>query len=160
MGSVGAFFGGLLLGFKDLLPYLVAQRSGVIVRRGRETKVRRDQEPEVFERLLANRSKGAATGFGLSMAGAVVLSLFWLAAGGISGPAVVLVFIFYGGFTLFALYCLLRGFTTGKMFAFWGLTLFGEAGRKENPTWFWGYGAMNVLIVLIGLSSMLGAISG
>lgn len=159
MLSVGALFSGLFLGARDLAPYMAARRNGVITRKGaRAIRVRRDEDPDGFARLLANRSKGAATGFGLSMLGAVGLSLFWLAAVGATGPLALVIFVFYVGFALFALYCLIRGVTTGRMFAFWALTLFGEATLKENPVWFWIYGGLNLLIVLAGGLALLGAI--
>jgi hypothetical protein len=158
MLSVGALLSGLFLGFKDLLPLMAARRSGSISRRGaRDVRVDRDADPEIFDRLLANRSKGAAGGFGIFMAGAVGLSLSWLALVGFGGPLAILIFVFYLCFSAFAAFCLIRGFTTGRMFAFWGMALFGEATRKQNPTWFWIYGALNLLIVLIGVLTLLNA---
>lgn len=149
MLSVGALFSGLFLGFRDLIPYLAAQRSGVIQRKGaRDVRVRRDDDPSGFSRLLANRSRGATVGFGLSVAGALGLSLFVLALTGTGGPLAVLILIGYAGFGLFAAFCLVRGFVTGRMFAFWSLALFGDAIRKQNPIWFWVYAAINLVIVL------------
>jgi hypothetical protein len=154
--AIGAVFAGLFLGLKDLLPLLAARRSGVVLRKGaREVRVRRDEDPAGFERLLANRSKGAATGFGLSMLGLIGLGLFGLAIAGFSGPLALVILAISVGFSLFALYCLIRGFTTGRMFAFWGFTLFGEAARRANPIWFWIYAALNALSVLGGVSTLL-----
>ena len=161
MLSVGAVLSGLFLGFRDVAPYLTAKRSGVIARKGaRDIRVRRDENPEGFARLLANRSRGATAGFGLSMLGLLGLSLCGLAFAGFGGPLAVVVFIAYVGFALFAAFCLIRGFTTGHMFAFWGLTLFGGATRKQNPTWFWVYAAINLLIVFGGLITLLQAAGG
>lgn len=158
MLSMGALFGGLFLGFKDLIPYLAAQRSGVILRKGaREIRVRRDEDPAGFDRLLANRSKGAAAGFGLFMIGVVGISLFGLALGGFGSPLAVVILIGYACFSLFAVVCLIRGLATGRMFAFWSLTLFGEATRNGNPLWFWVYAALNLLIVLAGVLTLLAA---
>src|SRR6516162_4067172 len=127
MLSVGSIFGGLFLGFRDLIPYLAAKRSGVIMRKGaRVVAIRRDENPDGFDRLLANRGKGAATGLGLSMAGVVVLSVFGLAVTGSGGPLAIVISIAYVLFALFAAFCLIRGFGTGRMFAFWSLALFGE----------------------------------
>jgi hypothetical protein len=67
---------GLLLGFRDLLPYLASQRSGVIVRRGYAgTKILRADDAERFGRLLNNRKKGMALGFGLAAAAAVLFTV-------------------------------------------------------------------------------------
>jgi hypothetical protein len=161
MLSVGALFSGLFLGFRDLVPYMAARRSGVIRRKGaRDVCVRRDADPEGFARLLANRSKGAAIGFGWSMVGFLVLSVFFVAIAGSSGPLAILIFIAYIGFALFATVCLIRGFVTGRMFAFWGMTLFGDAARKQNPTWFWTYAALNLLAVLGGITTVWQALGG
>jgi hypothetical protein len=160
MLSVGAILSGLFFGFRDLLPLLAAQRSGVIRRKGaRDIKVSRDADPDVFARLLANRSKGAAGGFGLFMIGIVGLSLLGLAVAGVSGPLAGVIFVVYFGFAVFAGYCLINGFATGRMFAFWGLTLFGEASLKGNPVWFWIYAAINLVIVLGAALSLLGALT-
>jgi hypothetical protein len=156
MLSIGSLFSGLYLGFRDLIPYLAAQRSGVIARKGALTvRVQRDEDPDGFARLLANRSKGAAVGFGLSMVGFIGLSLFVLAITGMAGPLAVVILAVYVGFAVFAVVCLVRGFATGRMFAFWGLTLFGDATLKQNPTWFWVYAALNLLIALGGASTLL-----
>lgn len=153
MLSVGALLSGLFLGFRDLAPLLAARKSGVIARKGlRDVRVRRDADPEGFARLLANRSKGATVGFGLSMAGALGLSLTGLAFAGSDGPLAAVIFVIYTGVALFAAFCLIRGFATGRMFAFWSLSLFGDATLKQNPTWFWVYAIINLLIVL-GVSS-------
>jgi hypothetical protein len=160
MGGIGALFAGLFLGLRDLVPYMAARRSGVISRKGAlNIRVRRDEDPDRFARLLANRSKGAALGFGLSVVGAIVLSLFALALAGSGGPLAILIFIVYAGFTIFATYCLVRGFATGRMFVFWSFTMFGEATRKESPTWFWVYAALNVVIVLAGAFVLLQALA-
>jgi len=157
MLSIGAFLAGLILGFRDLVQLLGARRSGVITRRGAGgVRVRRDTDPERFDRLLANRSKGAAIGFGISMLGAVGLGLTVLSIVGFGGPLAIVVLAAYLGFAGFAGYCLVRGLATGRMFAVWSLTLFGEATRKGNPVWFWGYGALNLLIVLFALLVLLG----
>lgn len=156
MFSVGALLSGLFLGFRDLAPLLAARKSGVIARKGlRDVRVRRDTDPEGFARLLANRSKGATVGFGLSMIGMLGLSLTWLAFVGSGGPLAIVIFVAYVGFALFAALCLIRGFATGRMFAFWSLTLFGDATLKQNPIWFWVYAALNLLIVLGGLFSLV-----
>ena len=158
MLSLGGLLSGLFLGFRDLLPYLAARRNGMIARKGaRNIRVLRDDDPEGFDRLLANRSKSAALGFGLFAASLLVLSLVWLSFAGASGPLALLIFAVYIGFALFAAYCLIRGFTTGRMFAFWGLALFGEATRKRNPIWFWTYAALNLLTVFGGVSTLLKA---
>jgi hypothetical protein len=158
MAGVGALFAGVVLGIRDLVPYMTARRSGVIARPGaRDVRIRRDEDPDRFERLLASRSRSAATGFGLSMAGALVLSLFWLTLVGGTGPSAILIVVLYSCFALFAAFCLVRGFATGRMFAFWGLALFGEATLKQNPIWFWTYGTLNLVIVLVGASTVLQA---
>jgi hypothetical protein len=158
MGSVGALLGGLFLGFRDLLPYLAAKQSGAIVRKGAlGVRVRREEDPEGFDRLLANRSKGALFGFGMSTAGLLVLGLFGLAVVGASGPLAILLFAIFVGFALFAAICLMRGFITGRMFAFWSLALYGDATLKQNPTWFWIYAALNAVIVLTSASALLRA---
>ena len=155
MLGLGALFSGLFLGFRDLVPYMAAQRSGVIQRKGaRNVRIRRDEDPGGFARLLANRSNSAAIGFGLSMVGAFLLSLFALAIAGTGGPLAILIFVAYIGFGLFAAFCLIRGFATGRMFAFWSMALFGDATRKQNPIWFWMYAALNLLTVL-GVASTL-----
>jgi hypothetical protein len=158
MFSVGALLGGLFLGLKDLAPYVAAKRSGVISRKGaRAVRVRRDEDPDGFARLLANRSRGAALGFACAMAGALVLSLFGLAITGNSGPLALAIFAVYAGFGLFAAYCLLRGFLTGRMFAFWSMTLFGEATLKQNPTWFWLYAMLNLVTALSAAAIFFGS---
>lgn len=158
MFSIGAVFGGLFLGTRDLVPYLTARRSGVITRKGAlGVRIRRDEDPDRFARLMANRSRGAAIGFGLSLLGAIVLCMFWLALAGTTAPYVILTYLVSFGFTVFAGYCLVRGLSTGRMFAFWSLIFFGEANRKESPIWFWTYAAINILIVLFGSSSLLAA---
>ena len=160
MASVGAVFGGLFLGLRDLVPFMAAQRSGSIMRKGaRAIRVRRDEDPDGFARLLANRGKGAAIGFGLSIVGALVLSVFGLSFAGSSGPLAILIFVAYLGFALFAVFCLIRGFATGRMFAFWSMALFGDATLKQNPTWFWMYAALNVLTVLWVASVLLNALA-
>ncbi|QUD86182.1 hypothetical protein [Phenylobacterium montanum] len=74
--GVGSFFAGLYFGFRDLLPYLAAKKQGVIVRRGYSAiKVRRDEDPERFRRLLSNRVRGLTMGFGLAAAGALAVVL-------------------------------------------------------------------------------------
>ena len=93
------------------------------------------------------------------MVGVLVLSLFWLSLTGTSGPLVILIFVAYVGFVLFAAFCLIRGFVTGRMFAFWSLALFGDAIRKQSPIWFWIYATMNLLIVLGGASTLLRALA-
>jgi hypothetical protein len=150
LGSLGALFGGLFLAAKDLFPYLAATRSGVIARkRAGNIRVRRDEDSETFARLLAIRAKGAAVGLAVSMAGAFVLGLFGLAISGFSGPLAILILVISVGFGLFAAFCLIRGFATGRMFAIWSLSLFGEATLKQNPLWFWVYAIANVFVVLI-----------
>ena len=159
LASVGAVFGGLFLGFRDLLPYLAARRSGVISRKGaRSVRVRRDEDPEGFDRLLANRGKGTALGFGLTMAGLLVLGLFGLAFFGAGGPLAILLFVIFIGFAAFAGVCLIRGFVTGRMFAFWSIALYGDATLKGNPTWFWIYATLNLLIVVGSALTLLGAL--
>jgi hypothetical protein len=161
MLSVGAVLSGLFLGLRDLAPYLTAQRSGVIARKGaRDVRIRRDEDPVSFSRLLANRSKGATGGFGLFMLGVLGLSLCGLAFAGFGGPLAIVIFAVYVCFALFAAFCLIRGFISGHMFAFWGLTLFGGATRNQNPTWFWAYAAINLFIVLGGLVTILQAVVG
>ncbi|MBS0295055.1 MAG: hypothetical protein JSR45_02000 [Proteobacteria bacterium] len=155
-GSIGALLGGLFLACKDLFPYVAARRSGVIVRKGaRGQRIRRDEDPEGFARLLANRSRAVALALGLSLAGAAVLGLFALSIFGFSGPLALLILALYAGFALFAAFCLIRGFTTGRMFAFWGFSFFGEATLKQNAIWFWVYALANLLIVLSALSTLL-----
>jgi len=155
-GSVGALLGGLFLALKELFPYLAARRSGVIVRKGaRGLRIRRDEDPDGFARLLANRSRSIALALGLSLAGAAVLGLFALAVYGFSGPLALLIMALYAAFALFALFCLIRGFTTGRMFAFWGFSFFGEATLKQNAIWFWVYALANLLVVLGALPTVL-----
>jgi hypothetical protein len=157
LGSVGAFFGGFYFILRDLLPYLAAQRSGVIARKGaRSVRVRRDENPEGFQRLMANRGKGIAFGSAVSAAGLLVLGLFGLAAFGTSGPLALLIFAIFIGFAAFAGVCLVRGLVTGRMFAFFSIALHGEATLKGNPTWFWIYAALNLVVVLGGVRVLLG----
>lgn len=159
LGSVGAIFGGLYLLLRDLFPYLAAKRSGVISRKGaRSVRVRRDEDPEGFDRLLANRGKGVAFGAAVSTVGALVASLFGLAVFGASGPLALLLFAVFIGFAAFAGFCLVRGFATGRMFAFWGLALYGDATLKGNPVWFWIYAVLNLLIVGLSAFTLLGAL--
>ena len=94
------------------------------------------------------------------MAGALGLSLTGLAAAGSDGPLAVVIFLIYMGVALFAAFCLIRGFATGRMFAFWSLSLFGDATLKQNPTWFWAYAAINVLVVLGILSAIAQGLAG
>jgi len=71
--SGASVLAGLFLGVRDLLPYLAARRSGVIVRRGYAgLRVQRDQDAERFARLLGNRARGMAFGFGLAAFAAIV----------------------------------------------------------------------------------------
>lgn len=159
LSGVGAFFGGLYLGLRDLLPYLGAKRSGVITRKGaRAVRVRRDEDPERFDQLLANRAKGTAVGFGLAMAGALVVSLFGLGLFGAAGPLATVSVIIFVGIAVFAGVCLIRGFATGRMFAFWSMALYGQAALKQNPTWFWVYAVMNLLILSLSLITVLTAL--
>ncbi len=157
MGSIGAVFGGLFLGLRDLIPYLAAQRSGVILRKGaRGERIQRAADPERFERLLANRAKSAGAGFGLTMVGALVLVLFALAVTGTAtGPFAVLLILVVLGFGLVAGWCLVRGFLTGRMFGFWSAALYGEAPLKGNPIWFWVYALANVVTLLSAASILL-----
>jgi hypothetical protein len=75
MVGVGSFFAGLFLGFRDLMPYLAAKASGVIVRKGYAgQKVVRSEDPDRFARLLGNRVKGILIGFGLCAAGALAVA--------------------------------------------------------------------------------------
>ena len=149
MGSVGALLGGLFLCFKNLFPYLAAARSGVIVRKGaRGLKVRRDEDPDGFARLLANRSRSAMLGLALSFAGVCVLATFGLAIAGVGAPLALLYFVVSIGFGVFALVCLMRGFSTGNMYAFWGFAMQGGAVRKQSPQWFWIYALANIAVLL------------
>jgi hypothetical protein len=150
MWCLAALVGGLYLGARDLVPYLAARSSGVIKRKGAlNISVRRDTDPEGFASLLANRTRGAFLGLGLCVAGVVGFGVEWLALTGVSGPQTLLIIVAQLGFAIFAAYCLVKGLITGRMFAFWSLILFGDATRKQNPTWFWVYAAINVFIVLI-----------
>ncbi len=159
--AVGVILAGLFLGLRDLAPYLAARRTGVIVRRGAlAKKVERETDPDGFARLLANRSKGATLGFGILAAGCLLASLTVLQIVGFGGPLALLIFAVYVGFTIFAAVCLVRGFSSGRMYSFWSLSLFGDAKRTENPTWFWTYAAINVAIVVIGASTVLRACAG
>jgi hypothetical protein len=154
--SIGALLGGLFFCFKNLFPYLGAARSGVIVRQGaRGIRVRRDEDPEGFSRLLANRRRGAMLGLALSFAGVCVLASYALAIAGIGAPLSLLYFVASLAFSGFALYCLIRGFATGDMYAFWGLAMQGGAQRKQNPTWFWIYTLANILVVINGAFALL-----
>jgi hypothetical protein len=154
--GLGAVLGGLFLAIKDLFPYLAAKRSGVIDRKGaRAVRVRRDEDPEGFARLLANRGRSMGLGLGLSLAGAVLIGLFVLAAYGSSGPLAMVVMAAYAAFVLFAAWCLIRGLTTGRMFAIWSFALFGEATLKQNAIWFWLYGLINLAIVVMGVLTFL-----
>jgi hypothetical protein len=156
MYCIAALLGGLFLGFRDLVPYVAARRSGVITRKGAQNiRVRRDTDPEAFARLLANRSKGAVIGLGVFAFGLLGLGLYGLSLTNSVWAALVIVGI-YVCFGLFAIVCLVRGFSTGRMFAFWSLTLFGEATRKENATWFWVYSGMNLLVALFAAFVVLG----
>jgi hypothetical protein len=160
MLSVGAVFGGLYLGLRDLLPYLAAVRSGSITRKGAlAVRVRRDEDPDRFARLLANRVRGAALGFGLAILGASVLGLFWLAVRGVPGPYAILTLLIVVGLSGFAAYCLVRGLANGRMFVFWSIVFFGEATRKDSPIWFWSYALANLVLVIVGLLSLLGALA-
>lgn len=160
MLCIGALFAGLVLGFRDLVPLLAARRSGVIARKGlRDVRVSREADPERFAALLANRGKGAAIGFGIFMAGAAGFGLTCLSIVGYGGPLAAVVLAGYLGFAAFAGYCLVRGFATGRMFAIWSLTLFGDASLKGNPVWFWAYAAINLLVVLGGFLTLIGALS-
>ena len=157
LAGVGAIFGGLYFLFRDLAPYLAAQRSGVIARKGaRSVRVRRDEDPAGFARLLANRGKGMAFGGAVSTAGLLVVGLFGLAAFGTGGPLAILIFAVFVGLAAFAGVCLVRGFLTGRMFAFFSIALHGEATLKGNPTWFWIYAALNLVVVLGGARILLG----
>ncbi len=161
MLSLAALLAGLFLGLRDLFPLLAAKRSGVIVRKGaRAVRVERGADPEGFARLLANRSKGTTVGFGIAMLGLIGVGLNVLALVGFAGPLALVLLLLYLGFAAFAGYCLFRGFATGNMFAFYSLTLFGDATRKGNPVWFWVYAALNLLIVLGGLLTVLGLLAG
>jgi len=71
--SGASVLAGVFLGVRDLLPYLAARRSGLIVRRGYAgLKVRRDEDAERFARLLSNRARGMAFGFSLAVLAAIV----------------------------------------------------------------------------------------
>ena len=71
--SGASVLAGLFLGVRDLLPYMAAQQSGVIIRRGYAgIKVRRDEDAERFSKLLGNRIRGMAFGFGFAGAAAIV----------------------------------------------------------------------------------------
>src|ERR1700744_3386287 len=86
-GGVGALLGGLFLCLQNLFPYLAASNSGVIVRKGaRGLKVRREEDPEGFARLLANRGKSAMLGLALSFAGLCILAAFGFAIAGVGAP--------------------------------------------------------------------------
>lgn len=157
LAGVGAVFAGLYFLVRNLLPYLAAQRSGVISRQGaRSVRVRRDEDPDGFKRLLANRAKGLGFGAAVSTAGLLVVGLFGLAMFGTSGPLAVAFTAIFVGFTLFAGFCLVRGFATGRMFAFWSFALYGDAPLKGNPAWFWTYAVLNLLILLNGARMVLG----
>jgi hypothetical protein len=160
MGSVGALLGGLFLCVQNLFPYLAAARSGVIVRKGaRGLKVRRDDDPEGFARLLANRSKGAILGLALSFAGVCVLVTFGLAIAGIGAPLSLLYFVVSLGIGAFALICLIRGFSTGDMYAFWSFAMQGGAVRKQSPQWFWVYALSNFVVALNAAVAVLGFVA-
>jgi hypothetical protein len=160
MLSIGAVLSGLVLGIRDLLPFFEARRSGVIVRKGSgHARVRRDEDPDVFSRLLANRSKGATAALGLFMLGLLGVGLSALAFVGFEGPLAIVIFAAYAGFVLFAAFCLIRGFATGHMFAFWSLTLFGGVTRRENAIWFWVYASLNLIIVVSGIAAALQAMA-
>lgn len=149
--SAAAVFGGLIFGLRDLLPYLAARRTGVLSRKGaREVRVRHDEDPAGFKRLLANRSKGAAAGFGLSMIGLIGLGLFWLAVVGVGGPLAILILFGYLSLPPLAAFCLIRGFVTGRMFVFWNFPFLDEATREQDPVGFWVCAAVNSLIVSAG----------
>jgi len=61
--SIGAILGGLFLLLRDLLPYMAAQRTGVIRTLGHSRKpVLRTEEPGRFDALCRNRADGAITG--------------------------------------------------------------------------------------------------
>ena len=158
--SVGALLGGLFLCFQNLFPYLAASRSGVIVRKGaRGLKVRRDEDPDGFGRLLANRGRSAMLGLGLSFAGACVLATFGLALAGFGAPLMLLYIVVSLTFGAFALFCLIRGFSTGDMYVFWSFAMQGGAIRKQNPHWFWIYAIANLLIFLNAVVTLLGLLA-
>ncbi len=70
---LAAVLAGLFFGFRELLPYLSAQTSGSIRRRGYNGGiVRRADDPDRFRRLLGNRLKGALAGFGVAIAAVAV----------------------------------------------------------------------------------------
>jgi hypothetical protein len=151
MLGFAAILGGLFLGFRDLAPLLAARQSGVIRRKGSgAARVSREEDLTGFDRLLANRSKGAAIGFGVVTLGVIVTGLSWLSLVGFGGPEALVLLGLYAAFAGLAAYFLIRGFVTGRMFAVYGLSLFGDAGRRENPTWFWVYAAINMLVAING----------
>lgn len=156
--AVGALLGGLFLALKDFIPYLTARSSGVIKRKGHAgRKVSRTEDPEQFNRLLANRARSASVGLLVAFAGAVVLSLYAMALfSTYKGPLAIFLTLVFVGVGIFAIYCLIRGFATGRMFGFWSLSLYGEATLKQNPTWFWIYTLINVLIVISLAFGVLG----
>lgn len=156
-----AFFGGLVLGVRELLSLRAALSSGVIARKGHNRlRYERAADPERFEGLLANRRRGAAAGFGLCVLGGLGLGMFALAFVGFEAPLALVLYLAYLAFVAFAAYCLVQGLRTGHMFAIWSLTLFGEASRKGNPIWFWTYAAINLVIVLSGVVTVLGLMGG
>ncbi|HEY3811727.1 MAG TPA: hypothetical protein VGL66_00755 [Caulobacteraceae bacterium] len=160
MASVGALLGGLFLCFQNLFPYLAASNSGVIVRKGaRGLKVRREEDPDGFARLLSNRGKSAMLGLALSFAGVCVLATFGLAIAGFGTPLALLYFVVSLGFGAFALICLMRGFSTGDMYAFWGFAMQGGANRKQSPQWFWIYALANIFVLLNGGLAVLGFVA-
>ena len=73
---IAAVLAGLFFALRELLPYLSAQASGSIKRRGYNGGVvRRSEDPERFSALLRNRLKGALAGFGIVVVAVVV----WIA---------------------------------------------------------------------------------
>jgi hypothetical protein len=152
MGGVGGILAGLFLGLGNLFPYLAAKRSGVIVRKGaRAVHVRRDEDPEGFARLLANRRHSAAMGFAGVAIGAVLLGLsgLLLTGTGVPRPGRWIVPGAIGLIGLAAAANLAFGFARGRMQGVLTYTLRGgEASLKRNPTWFWAYTLMNLVTVV------------
>ena len=70
LAGVGAALAGLFLMLRSFLPWLEAQRSGVIKTQGhRPQKVERKVEPERFQALCRHRLGGVLPGFAIFMGG-------------------------------------------------------------------------------------------
>jgi hypothetical protein len=76
----GASLAGIYLILRDLLPFLEAQRTGILHTRGyNRRKVLRADEPERFKALLRNRTDGMILGL-LAIVFGILWLVFWVLA--------------------------------------------------------------------------------